>query len=75
MGAAVGGIPELLDENCTFGKGSSREIARLLASLTKSVMIDQAIKNFEKSRRYDRIALSEERRRFLEEFRSACRRG
>ena len=71
LGSRAGGIPELLEEKCLFGKTRRNvdEIVELLEGLTKDSMKKQARLNFEESKKYDKEVLEHQRRQFLKHFR------
>lgn len=52
VGAAVGGIPELLDQRCLFRSGSVREIKNLLVNMNAAEMKTQALRNFTKAKEF-----------------------
>ena len=52
LGSKVGGIPELLNSDCVFHKGSVHEICELLKTLDTKRMLKEAKTNFEKSKEY-----------------------
>ena len=63
LGSKTGGIPELLNKDFIFQKGAVDEICALLERLDKETMYEEAIRNFEKAKEFDRDLL--ERRRTL----------
>lgn len=69
LGAATGGIPELIRQERIFRKGRIREIAMLIKSLSnKDEMQSDAIRNFNEAKYYDRKLLEERRRQFYQAF-------
>jgi len=70
IGTNVGGIPELLDDDCIFKKSDSNELASIIKSigLNKDWLIKIAKRNFEEAKKYDKKVIEERRNRFLKEF-------
>jgi glycosyltransferase involved in cell wall biosynthesis len=68
LGSKVGGIPELLEENCLFTPQSKAEILLKIKQINKEWMLNHAERNFEKSQEYTRDILEERRRVFYKEF-------
>lgn len=71
IGSRVGGIPELVATDCTFTPGNINEICTMLKRLNRSVAIQQAMKNYEKSKEYKKSILDARRIRFLSEFKNS----
>jgi glycosyltransferase involved in cell wall biosynthesis len=61
LGAATGGIPELLEDRYVFRKRASGGIARILAGITEDDLCAQATRNFEEAKKYQ-LELIEQRR-------------
>jgi len=68
LGSKVGGIPELINNDLVFQKGSVHEICELLKRMYQKVMIEEAKRNFEKAKEYDRNLLNIRRVSFFMEF-------
>jgi glycosyltransferase involved in cell wall biosynthesis len=69
LGTRVGGIPELLTDECLFSRRKTAQalVARL-SGLSKDWMKQQAKRNFMESQEYAREAFETRRREFLEQF-------
>lgn len=68
IGSKAGGIPELLDGDMLFKPGTVNEIINILKRFNIEKMIEQADRNFEKAREYDKELLYEKRMKFYMEF-------
>jgi len=70
FGAKTGGIPELLDPEFIFSNTYKNidEICELIKSLNIDAMINQAKRNYEVAKRYDKSDIEERRRAFFERF-------
>lgn len=68
IGSKVAGIPELLDSNCIFKKGSVKEIVNLLRNFKKEDLQEQAKRNFEIAKNYHFNVISNRRREFFKTF-------
>ena len=68
FGSNTGGIPELLNKECTFHVGSVDQICDLLKNLDKERMIKLARMNFMKAKEYDRKFLDDKRDTFYRMF-------
>lgn len=71
LGSRVAGIPELLEPQYLFTKGSVSEITDILRNVTQESLLNQAKRNFNKAKEYDRDVLNERRRLFIEEFKKS----
>ena len=71
LGSRVAGIPELLEPQYLFIKGSVSEITDILRNVTQESLLNQAKRNFNKAKEYDRDVLNERRRLFIEEFKKS----
>ena len=71
LGSRVAGIPELLEPEYLFSKGSVSEITEILRGVTFETLLSQAKRNFNKAKEYDCDVLNERRRLFLEEFKKS----
>lgn len=65
LGSKVAGIPELLDSDYIFPAGNSKSIAKILSGITKVKMYEQANRNFEEAKLYDKRILDNRRKDFL----------
>jgi glycosyltransferase involved in cell wall biosynthesis len=68
LGSRVGGIPELLDNDCLFKGGAVREIVAKLKKVNKDWLEEKARINFEKSKNYQGNVLEQRRREFYSAF-------
>jgi glycosyltransferase involved in cell wall biosynthesis len=63
-GAKASGTPELLDEDFVFKKQSPKAICEVLKKFNKSIMAEQARRNFERSMSYSVEVLDKRRKDF-----------
>ena len=70
IGAATGGIPELISPDYVFSnsKTNIEEIVNLLSNITKEDLVREGTRNFEESKQYLRSVIEERRQEFLKEF-------
>lgn len=70
FGARTGGIPELLDEDFIFSNTNSNidEICRILKSFNKDNMKEQAYRNYNEAKKYDKNIIEERRSKFFKDF-------
>lgn len=70
FGARTGGIPELLEEKFIFSNTRKNidEIIEILKTFDKETMINQAKRNYEKSKKYEKNVIEARRRKFFEDF-------
>lgn len=68
IGSNAGGIPELLDNAYIFSRGNVKELATILASLDKEMLIVQAKRNYEFSKEFRKDILEDKRHKFFLEF-------
>ncbi len=68
LGAGVGGIPELLDNNMIFEPGKSDQIAKKIVSFNKTNLIEQARRNYEEAKNYKKDILMDRRLNLYEVF-------
>lgn len=70
IGANTAGIPELLDKEFIFSnsKNNIEEICLLLLKLNKDVMLEQANRNFEEAKKYNKNDIDKRREKFFKEF-------
>lgn len=71
MGSKAGGIPELLESNYVFNKGSVKGIVEILKNVSEVSLNKQAIRNFEEAKKYDSDFLKEQRRQFILKFKNS----
>jgi len=73
IGSRVGGIPELLAEDCMHNPKNYKELGNLiLNSLNKDWMKEQAQHNFHVAKNYYKDVLDHKRTMFWEKFREFC---
>lgn len=70
LGAATGGIPELLEKSEVISRKNSKDIVSHLSKLNKKDLEEASINNFKKSRKFDKKYLDVERDKFYNEFSS-----
>lgn len=70
IGSDVAGIPELLDENWIFKrrKNVEKQIENLLLKIDSDTMKEQARRNFNEAKKYEKDLLEQRRRSFFENF-------
>lgn len=70
FGANTGGIPELLESQFIFSNRRKKvdEICNILLSFIKDTMKEQARRNYEEAKKYDKEIIEERRRKFFEKF-------
>lgn len=71
-GTKIAGIPELLEKEFLFGTSKKNyiEITHLLDSVTKELCVNQAIRNFNESKKYEANLLEKRRYAFFTDFRN-----
>lgn len=67
-GTRVAGIPELLQEECLFKKGSDMAIVRVISSMLEGELEKIAEENFYKAKEYEQQILTERRNYFYDMF-------
>jgi glycosyltransferase involved in cell wall biosynthesis len=67
-GSTAGGIPELVNKELTFNKYRSNEIAKILKRNDKKLMIDEALRSFNKAKEYSSVLLDNRRNQFYMGF-------
>jgi glycosyltransferase involved in cell wall biosynthesis len=73
IGSRVGGIPELLQEDCMHNPKNYKELGKLiLNSLNQDWMKEQAQRNFHVAKNYYKDVLGRKRTMFWEKFREFC---
>ena len=70
FGSNVGGIPELLESQFIFSNRRKKvdEICNILLSFNKDTMKEQARRNYEEAKKYDKEIIEERRKKFFEKF-------
>ncbi len=68
LGSNVGGIPELLDENCLFTANDISNIKTKLESIQSDWMKMQSKRNFEIAKEYEKLKLENKRQTFYNYF-------
>ncbi len=68
LGSNAGGIPELIDKKFVFNKGSVEEICNLLKMMDENRMIEEAKRNYDKAKEYDKELLLKKRNNFYHRF-------
>ncbi len=73
FGARTGGIPELIDDKFIFSNTNKniKEICDILMSFDKETLKEQAIKNFNTSKEYEKEVLNKRRNEFFTEFKNS----
>lgn len=70
IGSNAGGIPELLDEKVIFEKKSISELFNLLSSINMDFIREQAIRNFNETKKYDKQIVERRRVEFFNKFKN-----
>lgn len=68
LGSRTAGIPELIDKKYVFRKGNVDDIVHILSQIDKRALREQALRNFEVAKRYDRDVLNKRRCEFMDLF-------
>jgi glycosyltransferase involved in cell wall biosynthesis len=68
IGTSIAGIPELVQEQFLFKKGSEKDFVKALQRILRSDLSEIATENFEKARKYEKNNLKEKRKRFYDQF-------
>jgi len=68
LGSRVGGIPELLSEDCLFTAGNMKDIKKTIKSFTPEKLSIQAKRNFELAQEYQIDILEQRRLTFYKTF-------
>lgn len=73
FGARTGGIPELIDDKFIFSNTNKniKEICDILMNFDKETIKEQAIKNFNTSKEYEKEVLNTRRKKFFAEFKKS----
>lgn len=71
IGSNVGGIPELLDEDCIFEKTDYKKLMKIIDEnvFDQNWLKGKAIRNFEEAKKYYQDNIEFSRSKFLQEFR------
>ena len=75
LGTCVGGIPELLPEDCLYKPGDVRALMRLIQELSPAVMHDRAVRNFERAGDFQSALLDRRRTDFLNHIKKVIENG
>lgn len=68
LGARTAGIPELLDDRCIFSPGRIQQITQRISSIDQEWLIEQARRNFDVAKDYQKDILENRRKKFYKEF-------
>lgn len=68
LGSRTAGIPELLDKKYVFRRGNVDDIVHILSKINKDTLKEQALRNFEVAKQYDRNVLNKRRCEFMDLF-------
>lgn len=68
IGSTTGGIPELLDDDYIFKRGSIRDLVNIFRNVLGKNLEKIAIKNFEKSKEYQIAVLNKRREKIYKEY-------
>ena len=70
IGTRVGGIPELLENECLFSKGNAKELINILHHFIENneLLVEQAKRNFIYSKSFETSALNKKRNNFYTQF-------
>lgn len=70
IGTNAGGIPELLEEKYVIGKSKNNkmELFNILSSIEKGDLIEQAKRNYNVSKEYDKALIESRRQEFFRRF-------
>jgi len=71
IGSNIAGIPELLEERYLFPKGKVKKLMSIIEQINYKKLREQAIRNFEVAKEYDRDFLNKKRNDFILEFRNS----
>lgn len=74
-GTNVGGIPELIQKECLFKKGNTKDIIKTISNMLKSDLKIIAKENFTRAKTYEKEKLIEKRNQFYDSFLSENPRG
>lgn len=71
LGSDIAGIPELLDKEYLFKKGDVSQIVNILKNITYDKLLQQAKRNFNVAKNYDKDVLNKRRADFLLQFKKS----
>lgn len=71
LGTNVGGITELLDKDFLFPSANVRAICDILRNVTPGLLEQQAKRNFDFSKQYDKTLLNNRRQQFINQFKKS----
>lgn len=72
-GSNVGGISELVESNYIFPKGDIDAIVSMLSGIETESLLEQAVKNYNSAKYYDKSILEKRRFSFYNDFYIACK--
>jgi glycosyltransferase involved in cell wall biosynthesis len=75
VGSSTGGIPELIEAQCVFKKGSKDDFIQTVKQIKKTDLLRIASRNFEKSKEYEKNSLDQKRTRFYMDFAALIKKG
>ena len=75
IGTNIAGIPELIQEDFLFKKGSTNELIQALDRILKANLTEVATENFNKAKEYEKYKLIRKRQAFYDEFLSDIQKG
>ena len=69
IGSSTGGIPELIDSSCVFKKGDEQSFIHTITQMIeKDTLLENAVANFQRSKKYAKNKLDAKRDAFYKEF-------
>ncbi len=68
IGSDAGGIPELISSEFVFVRRNINDLEKKLMNMDKAIMIEEATKNFNKAKEFDKDLLDERRNDFYKYF-------
>lgn len=68
LGTDVGGVPELINQECLYSKGNITALTNLLANVDQDFLLRNAKLNFEKAKDYQKESLDFSRIQFYKQF-------
>lgn len=71
IGSNIAGIPELLEKEYLFPKGNVKKLTGILKQINYADLREQAVRNFEVAKEYDRDLLNKKRSEFILEFKKS----
>lgn len=70
IGADAGGIPELLNPEFIFQRGSVKDLTKKLKAMNINHMKSESESNFNKAKKFNLVKLNEKREKFYSEFKT-----